>query len=101
MSGPTQQTEHGEAGHLNVYRRDQDSVVTGRGRHYRVVAFLPDAQGELLCRVDHKHGPRMPTSEEILVVARNDQGVRGRFVLARAEQAHESTYFFFRREAPR
>lgn len=33
---------HGEAGHLNVFVRDQESAVTGYGQHARVVAFAPE-----------------------------------------------------------
>lgn len=62
-------TPHGRPGHLNTYLLDQHSASTGRGAHYRVVAFLPNADG-LYCRVDHKHGQRMPTDAEILRAAR-------------------------------
>ena len=87
---------HGEPGHLNIYTRDQDSVITAHGAHYRVVAFLPDADG-LYCRVDHKHGPRMPTPSEVLAVARKDQNIRGRWTLARTEAWADGTateYYF-------
>jgi hypothetical protein len=79
--------EHGEKGHLNIYKRDQDSVVTGYGKHHRVVAFLPDAEG-LSVRVDHKHGDREPTIAEILKVARLDQGIKGRWVLRSVERGY-------------
>lgn len=89
---------HGEAGHLNTYTRDQDSVVTAYGKHYRVVAFLPDASG-LSCRVDHVHGARMPSTDEVLTVARKDQGVRGRWKLREASTGRgylgESTWLEF------
>lgn len=78
MSG-VKDTPHGEPGHLNIYTRDQDSVITGYGAHYRVVAFQADSVG-LYCRVDHTNGPRMPTEKEILRVARLDQGVKGRWM---------------------
>jgi len=74
-------TPHGRPGHLNTYLLDQHSASTGRGAHYRVVAFLPSADG-LYCRVDHKHGQRMPTDAEILRAARATQGVAGRWALA-------------------
>ena len=73
------QTEHGKPGHLNTVTLDQDSPITGYGAHFRVIAFCPDAAG-LYCRVDHKHGARMPTESEILKVARL-QGARGRYRL--------------------
>ena len=71
---------HGQKGHLNVFTRDQDRCITGYGAHFRVVAFLPDSDG-LYCRVDHVHGARMPTTDEVLKVARQDQGVNGRWKL--------------------
>lgn len=71
-------TPHGEEGHLNICKRDQDTAATGNGRHFRVVAFLPDAEG-LYCRVDHKHGARMPTPDEVLLAARKTQGIKGRW----------------------
>lgn len=72
-------------GHLNIYRRDQDSVVTGYGEHYRVVAFLPSC-GELYARVDHVHGRQVPTPAQILKVARRSQGVKGRWKLDRIDE---------------
>lgn len=90
--------QHNESGHLNTAIRDQDSVVTNYGAHFRVVAFLPDADG-LYCRVDHKHGARMPTADEVLTVARKDQGVRGRFKLLVATEYNNgmTTDFHFAR----
>jgi len=32
-------TPHGEEGHLNIYTKDQDSDVTGFGRHNRLIVF--------------------------------------------------------------
>jgi hypothetical protein len=93
--------EHGEPGHLNIYTRDQDSVITGYGTHWRVVAFLPDCEG-LYCRVDAVHGPRAPTPDEILRVARLDQGVRGKWKLNRVEDYPDgkSTEYHFIRPSP-
>jgi hypothetical protein len=90
--------EHGETGHLNVYIRDQESSVTSYGTHYRVIACLPDAKG-LYCRVDNKNGPRAPTIAEILTVARLDQGVRGRWILANTAEHSDgkSTDYHFKR----
>ena len=72
-------------GHFNTATRDQDSIVTHHGRHYRVLACLPDYEG-LYCRVDHCHGGRMPTVGEVLDVARKDQGVRGKWTLRSATE---------------
>lgn len=93
---------HGLAGHLNIYVRDQDRAVTGHGAHFRVVAFLPDAQG-LYCRVDHKNGPRMPTPREVLRAARRDQGVKGRWLLHTAAEHPDgkATDFHFARAVRR
>jgi hypothetical protein len=76
---------HGEKGHLNICVKDQDSVVTGFGKHARVVAFHPDHEG-LYIRVDRKWGLRDPSLSEILSVARKDQGIKGRWVLHRKEE---------------
>jgi len=92
----TQQTPHGEPGHLNVYVRDHDRVVTGYGRHDRVVVTLPGTEG-LYIRVDHKWNLGMPTHEQILAVARKEQGVRGRWAFSYAKQWADgsSTDFIF------
>lgn len=72
------QSPHGEAGHLNVVVRDQESVVTGYGQHARVVAFAPEAN-EFYARVDMVWGLPCPTEEQILTAARKDQRLRGRW----------------------
>lgn len=92
-------TPHGEDGHLNVFKRDQATAVTGYGRHFRVVAFLPDVEG-LYCRVDHKNGPRMPTPDEVLLVARKDQGIKGRWRFDRSVEHADgkSTDFWYQPE---
>lgn len=70
--------EHYEAGHLNIYKRDHDSVITGYGEHDRVVAFLP---GPVDCfvRVDNLWDLGMPTDSQIEKVMRDDQGIKGRW----------------------
>jgi len=70
---------HCESGHLNVWVRDHDSVVTGFGRHARVVCFEPD--GELAeCRVDYHHeGLRKPTDKEIIAVMRMETSLSGKW----------------------
>jgi len=75
---------HGKEGHLNACRLDHDSIITGRGKHDRVVAFLPDGEGAY-CRVDHLWGLGMPSQEEIIKVMR-DQGIRGKWVISSMEE---------------
>ena len=85
--------EHGRVGHINTMTLDQDSVITGYGKHARVVCFAPDGDG-LYCRIDRypfggsRRGidpnyPQLrdPTISEVLTVARKDQGVRGKWKL--------------------
>ena len=77
---------HGKTGHLNISTLDHDSIVTNFGLHDRVVAFIPQFEPEydkvcLYCRVDLKHNLGEPTIDQILNVARKDQGVRGKFRL--------------------
>lgn len=91
---------HGKDGHLNVVTLDQDSVVTGFGKHARVVAFLPDREG-LYARVDlpahvRKYDPTYPdlpepTIAQILRVARVDQCIRGRWKIRSRELYDEGT----------
>lgn len=78
----TNRDPHGEKGHVNVFIRDHDSVITAYGQHDRVVAFLPDAEG-LYARVDHEWNLGRPTADQVLTVARKDQGVKGRWTLDR------------------
>lgn len=80
---------HGLFGHLNVVTPDQKSIVTGRGKHDRVVAFCPGFDEDvgalaLYCRVDHLWGLGMPSEKEILKVARKENGedAKGRWKLA-------------------
>ena len=96
---------HGEKGHLNLRTRDQDSVVTNYGKHHRVVVSLALDRRTLHARVDHVHGDREPTVDEILRVARLHQGVTGRWVLESMERVGyspvtecESTHYLFSRE---
>jgi hypothetical protein len=76
---------HGEEGHFNVVLRDQDSCVTGYGEHARVMACLPDSEG-LYARIDMKWGLLKPTPEQILTVAREDQGIKGKWIFDREEE---------------
>jgi hypothetical protein len=68
--------EHFEKGNLNICTKDQDSFVTGYGKHARVVAFIPDSEG-LYCRVDYVCGLPAPSDKEILKVAKYYGEVRG------------------------
>lgn len=71
---------------INVLEPDVKSVITGFGKHNRVVAFLPSFDRDFDCvtlyaRVDHINGLRDPDDKEVLEVARKDQGVKGRYKL--------------------
>lgn len=88
-------SEHLQKGHLNIYQLDHDSVVTGKGAHDRVVAFLPQFEPEyervcLYCRVDTHHKLGEPTIDQILDVARKDQGVKGRYKLISRSEVYGS-----------
>jgi len=86
---------HGRPGHLNVLVPDEMDIVTGHGKHARVVAFLPDSEG-LYVRVDRSYRIRVvddkypdlpdPTVSQILDVARKDQGIRGQWKLRSKEE---------------
>lgn len=88
---------HFKDGHLNAYTLDQDSYITGKGKHYRVVAFIPDRRDGLYCRIDHKHGDRMPTDREVLDVAeRANDAKYGRLKCYKRETINTSTDMYFR-----
>jgi len=75
---------HGEEGHCNIYQRDHDSVITGRGKHDRVCAFLPGYCEEVdsvavYVRVDHKWGLGMPTDKQVIAAFRKDQFIGGKW----------------------
>lgn len=79
--------QHNKAGHLNIFTLDHNSVITSYGKHDRVVSFLPMVEPAynnkvcLTCRVDTHHNLGVPTENQILTVARKDQGITGRFKL--------------------
>ena len=75
---------HGKFGHLNVKKMDHNSVITGFGKHNRVVAFCPNHEG-LYCRVDRVWELRDPTEKEIIKVART-QGAKGKWQLSKKEE---------------
>lgn len=84
---PTMNIQHNEKGHMNVFVRDQDSVITGFGKHARVVAFLPQWNEELnavavYVRVDLVWDLPEPTEKQILEVMKKDQGIKGKWVMA-------------------
>ena len=55
---------HGEEGHLNIRVRDQDSVVTGFGKHNRIVVF-GELDGSMVeAREDFKWGLPTATDEQ-------------------------------------
>ena len=89
-------------GHLNVLVRDHDSVVTGKGKHDRVVAFLPGYCEEVKAvavyvRIDHKWGLGMPTDDQIKTAFRKDQFIPGRWkkTLVNPWPEHNATEVFF------
>lgn len=90
--------EHNEKGHINIFKRDHESVITGFGKHDRVVAFLPDHEG-LYVRVDHLWNLGCPTNEEILKAAKADQGIRGKWEIVKADKWDDdsSTDYYFKR----
>lgn len=98
--------EHGEEGHVNVYQRDHDSVITGKGKHDRVCAFLPGYCEEVkaiavYARIDHKWGLGMPSDKQIVDVFKKDQYISGAWikVLELAWPASNATEVWFIRKA--
>lgn len=87
---------HGCFGHANILTLDHESVITGYGKHNRVICFLPDYEG-LMCRVDHIWQLPIPTIKQILTVARKDQGVKGKWQLYKEESNDGSTWYFFKK----
>jgi len=80
-------TEHGEQGHLNIYERDHDSIVTCKGKHDRVVAFLPRYCEEVnaiavYVRIDHKWSLGMPSDNQVITAFKRDQFIKGRWTKA-------------------
>jgi hypothetical protein len=87
--------EHGEQGHLNIYKRDHDSVVTGYGKHDRVVACLPCYWDNIQAvavyiRIDHKWQLGIPTDKEVITAFKKDQGITGRWKKALESNWSES-----------
>jgi hypothetical protein len=80
---------HGQKGHVNAYTLDEQSHITGHGRHARVIAFMPDHEG-LYCRVDMTPNLREPTIDEIMTVARKDADVKGRWTLKTVCRYHSN-----------
>lgn len=84
---------HNKTGHANIYKLDQESVITAYGKHDRVIAFLPMFEPEygktcLYCRVDTHHKLGVPSDQQVLTVARKDQGVKGRYRLIKRSEIY-------------
>lgn len=95
---------HGEKGHLNIYVKDHDSVVTDFGKHDRIVCFQPQFDDAfncvvMYCRCDHKWNLGEPTTEQILQVARKDQGIKGKFKMTFTESSIDgmTTDYYFKK----
>ena len=78
------QLPHGEQGHCNIYERDHDSVITGKGKHDRVCAFLPGYEHDfnwvcVYARIDHKWSLGMPTDDQVIRAFKRDQIIDGRW----------------------
>jgi hypothetical protein len=71
-------------GCLNVLEHDLKSIVTNYGTHERVVACQPDNEG-VYCRCDLIYGLPEPSIDEILVVMRKDQNIKGKWKLKSRE----------------
>ena len=76
--------EHGEKGHCNIYEKDHDSVITGKGKHDRVCAFLPNYDPAVDCvavyvRIDHKWALGMPSDKQVIRAFKRDQIINGRW----------------------
>jgi hypothetical protein len=87
---------HGRPGHFNLRIPDECRVITGYGKHARVLATYPKANG-LYCRVDRpclairlgdSQYPNLPdpTPEQVLAVARKEVMLRGRWKLRSATE---------------
>lgn len=94
---------HGKFGHLNVLTMDHDSVVTGYGKHDRVVTTLPQFDKEydtvvLYARVDTVWGLGLPTPEQIIQVAKEHDNTKGDWEVFKTEAADDNTshYFYFK-----
>lgn len=90
--------QHNEKGHINIFKRDHESVITAFGKHDRVVAFLPDHDG-LYVRVDHLWNLGEPSPQQILKAAKGDQGICGKWIFDRSEKWDNgsSTDYYFKR----
>jgi len=66
------ESPHGESGHFNTLVKDQDSIVTGYGKHDRIVVSRDPDSGNFTARIDKKWNLGMPTDEQIMVVAKED-----------------------------
>tara|TARA_B100002049_G_C16084874_1_gene378895 strand:- start:8752 stop:9702 length:951 start_codon:yes stop_codon:yes gene_type:complete len=95
---------HGKFGHFNVLTLDHDSPCTGYGKHDRVCTTLPGHDNEygervLYCRVDKVWNLGIPSEEQILQVAREQDGTKGDWVLLKSEEWDngKSIDYYFKR----
>jgi len=64
--------KHGESGHFNTIVRDQDSYVTGYGKHDRITVGRDTETNNFDARIDKKWNLGMPTHEQIMAVTKED-----------------------------
>jgi hypothetical protein len=76
-------------GHFNMFTPDQESHVTGCGRHCRVMATIPSG-GELYCRVDIKWNLPVPTVKQVLKVANHHGDAKGKWKLKSWEEYYSN-----------
>ena len=69
---------HNQKGHFNTYRLDHNSVVTGKGKHDRVMACCPEGN-EAYARVDTKWKLGFPTDKQIIKVFKEVNNVKGKW----------------------
>lgn len=86
---------------LNTKIKDVDSVITGYGKHDRVVAFQPQGN-TLYVRVDHGNKLGKPTAAQVLKAAKAHQDIRGAWNLKKIEpwdDGSSTDYHFERKQA--
>jgi hypothetical protein len=81
--------EHNIPGHINIYKKDHGSHITGFGKHERVVAFIPDPTC-LYCRIDLCWGLPIPSQQQVLKVAKHYGDARGKWALKSWEEYEQN-----------
>jgi hypothetical protein len=71
---------HNQKGHFNICQLDHDSVVTGQGKHDRVMACCPEGN-EAYARVDLIWNLGFPTNEQIIKVFKEVNNVKGKWIV--------------------